>query len=172
MIQKGKKITILLILVGLAIVGVWFFGSVYYELRDDFTLDKLSPLLLTYAVISMIIERFVKKVFLSESSLKAKLARGKIRELGLDSESIKDYKYLEDDIRSNNLDFSWMSVGVSAVVSSFGFKFFNCVFQVADSNPIIGVNIYLDIFLTAVMLAGGASFIKAITELFEKKPGV
>ena len=167
MIINGKQFIILIILIVLIVIGTLAFGSRYYELRDDFTLDKLSPLLLTYGIISMVIERFVNNVMLSEGNQKAKMARRKIRKLGLDSESLKqvEYQYLVKDISSNNFEFSWMSFGVSALVSSFGFKFFNCVFQVAGSNPVEGINLYLDIFLTGVMLAGGASFIKAIGDL-------
>jgi len=179
-----KEILVLSIVTILTVYGMINYSN-YYELRPDYSLEKLASLLMSYGVIALIVERFVNKVFLLKPSLAAKYARRDLMALTAQPPSgLKDptelkneRRTLEKKIIQYENSFSWMSFGVSVAIASFGFKFFSNIFVwagqttsaekpelVSLAGTLSGVVPLVDVFLTAVMIAGGASFIKSIID--------
>ena len=175
--NKPKLFSIILILVFISAVALWISHDYFYELKD-ISVEKVMSLLINYAVIAALIERFSNKIVLSKSYLsfvhstkfldRSDVAISEIPSLKVDDELTSDALKLISalkEVEDHNNSFTWLSFFLALMIASFGFRFFANVFQVSGG---VTINFIVDVFLTSIFLSGGAQYIMSIIKLLKQ----
>ena len=171
--MEGKTLLYIIIPVFcvLSIAGICLSQNYYYKLVPEVTIDDVMAIILNYALLAALIERFSNKVVLRKLYFSSIVSRGLIhksdmtlKEIGrLDAQnnSIENLRLINavDSVEEHDKSFSWLSFMLAFAISSFGFRFFINIFCASDGTDL---NMFIDIFLTSILLSGGAQYIKSI----------
>jgi len=140
-------------------IGYFLMGDAYYELKNNVGPEQVITLLLNYAVLATLIERFVNKLVIPEQKSLARKAKFKLINMSI---SENDEKNQLAKIQEHEISFTWIGFGLSIMVSCFGFRFFSNIFNVTGGEVVYPL---IDIFLTSIIIAGGAHFVNSLIDI-------
>lgn len=172
---KLSSYVFIILLIAIIIVGLYLIQEDYYKFKEKVTKDVVMNYLLIYAVIAALIERFSNNVVLTDGHQGSKIARSILKRStktlkdinlfsahDLEQAENKSLKDSADQIKEHNKNFFWISFFIAAGVSSFGFRFFSNILISAADNQ---VHMAVDIFLSAILMSGGALYIKSLLQI-------
>jgi|GEM_PF-3114892 len=159
----------LIILSAIIIVLSFFFGWHYSEcpltFRNDLKASEVIALLLNFGVIAILIERFTDQIVLKPSYLIF------IESLKFDSTTIMANNNTASVNKTEHKEkFYWISFAIGVFIASIGFRYFN---NIIDTTTLVkctsslsqtGMFAIADIFLSGILMAGGAALILEIIE--------
>lgn len=142
----------------------------YYTIKAELQLEDVTELLLIFSVIALLIERFSNKLVFPKDQDEARTAKKHLSHkkdsaLTNNTDAIKQ----KSIIQTYQKNFLWFSFFISILVAALGFRFFSNIFEFGcNNNSCIHLSSLLDIFLTAILLSGGATLFNSILDILKK----